>query len=454
MARGPASAQTHMADDDTTSGAGAGRQGFRLFPRPPRAGGPRVPAVLDQAAALSWRFLVVVAAVVVIVKVLIEVRLVVLPLVVALFFSTVLVPPTRWLRNHRWPAPVAAVTVMLLTLLVIGGGIALVGSAVVDELGHVGDVVSQGVDDFKEWLADGPLGISSQDLDRWTDRLGEQLSGGSTDLVDRAVRAGTLVFELLAGLILAFVITFFIVKDGARFGPWLTGVLPERYSDELSELGRRTWGTLVGYLRGIAITGVVDGLFIGIGLLVLGVPLALPLGVLTFFGAFIPLVGAASAGVVATVVALVTSGFTTALAVVALTVAVQQIEGHLLAPFVLGRAVRLHPVTILLALTAGAAVAGIVGAFLVVPFTAVAKTVIDFYRGRPQPEPPPGPLDQGNDGDDGNGDGPGDPETGDGAGDPETGDGPDDHRAGEGPGDPETSDGPGGPGRSSADLPT
>lgn len=353
-------------------------------------GGPRhepfeVPRVLDRAAALSWRFLVVAAAVFVVVKALVELRIVVLPLIVALFASTVLVPPARWLRSHRWPPSLAAMAVMLLTLAMLVGGSILFGTAVADEFGGIGEVLEEGVDDFRVWLSEGPVGMTPEDVDRWASSIGDRLSGSSETVAQELVAAGTLLFEVVAGLILAFVITFFIVKDGTGFGPWITGSLPDRYGSDLAELGVRTWATLVGYLRGVAITGLVDALFIGLGLVILGVPLALPLAVLTFFGAFVPLVGATVGGALAALVALVTSGLPTALAVVALTVAVQQVESHILAPLVLGRAVRLHPVTILLALTAGVAVAGIVGAFLSVPLAALTKTFLEFYRGRPQP---------------------------------------------------------------------
>ena len=189
------------------------------------------------------------------------------------------------------------------------------------------------------------------------------------------------------GLILCLFLTFFFVKDSERFTRWILDFAGARRADHLREIGRRSATAVSGYLRGQASVGLVDAVFIGIGLLIVGVPLVVPLAFLTFVAAFLPLVGAFVAGALAALVALVTKGFTAALIVIGITVLVQQLEGHLLAPLLLGRAVSLHPVVIILALATGAILGGIIGAFLAVPIAAVVTAVGTYLRGEPVGEP-------------------------------------------------------------------
>jgi predicted PurR-regulated permease PerM len=191
----------------------------------------------------------------------------------------------------------------------------------------------------------------------------------------------TVIGELITGLILSLFLTFFFVKDSERFTRWILDFAGRERAPHLREMGQRSATAVSGYLRGQAAVGAVDALFIGIGLAILGVPLVVPLAFLTFVAAFLPLVGAVVAGALAALVALVTKGVTTALIVVGITLLVQQLEGHLLAPLLLGRAVSLHPVVIILALAAGSILGGIIGAFLAVPIAAVVTAVGTYLRG-------------------------------------------------------------------------
>jgi putative heme transporter len=191
----------------------------------------------------------------------------------------------------------------------------------------------------------------------------------------------TLVGEVITGLILCLFLTFFFVKDSERFTRWILDFAGRERAPHLRELGRRSATAVSGYLRGQATVGAVDAVFIGIGLAIVGVPLVVPLAFLTFVAAFLPLVGAVVAGTLAALVALVTKGLTAALIVVGITLLVQQLEGHLLAPLLLGRAVALHPVVIILALAAGSILGGIIGAFLAVPIAAVVTAVGTYLRG-------------------------------------------------------------------------
>lgn len=330
---------------------------------------------LDAAAQKAWRWLVVLLAAAVLVLALAELRIVVLPVIVALLAATALVPPVEALVRRGLPRLVATWVVLLGVLGVLAALVFLLAPSVREEFADLGPTLAEAREDIEDWLAEGPLDLDEAEVDRYVEQAREQVSGRGGELASGVLAGATLVVEVVAGILLTFVLVFFLVKDGARFTAFALRAVPERHHDLARALGARAWQTSGAYLRGTAIVGVVDAAIIGVGLAVIGVPLVLPLALLTFFGAFFPLVGATLAGAVAAMVALVDGGVGTALLVVALVVLVQQVEGDVLAPLVLGRAVRLHPVVILVVLTAGAVVGGIAGAFLAVPVTAVAVAV-------------------------------------------------------------------------------
>ena len=339
-----------------------------------------VPPFLDRLAALSWRFVIIVAAAAIVITMLVKLRIVVLPIVVALFVATLLMPIVDRLRSMGAKPALAAGVTLLFAVGVIGGVFSFIVLEVIAESDTLTDDISEATDEIEDWLVDGPLGLDREQVEDGRDAIAAALDDNSEALTAGAVRFGSIALEVVAGAALAVVLLFFVLKDGHRAGDAVARIVGIDRGDDLRDLGAKAWTTMSGYLRGVAITGVVDAVIIGIGLALLGVPLVVPLMLLIFGGAFIPLVGATAAGVVAAMVALVSGGPGTAIAVGVLVLVVQQIEGDVLAPLVLGRAVRLHAVTILLALTAGSVLAGIVGAFLAVPVAAVAKTVIEHYR--------------------------------------------------------------------------
>ncbi|HKE99919.1 MAG TPA: AI-2E family transporter [Actinomycetes bacterium] len=347
---------------------------------------PAVPPGLERAAAISWRLLVVVATALAVLYLLVLLRVVVLPVIVASFAAALLAPPAFWLRRRGWPPLTATWLVFGGALLLVAGVVAVFAPLVAGELGEVRSRAIEGVEEVQRWLAGPPFRLSRAELTGYLQRAQEELSANSQGIGPRVARGVVLVGELITGSLLTLVLTFFFVKDGDTITNWLLNAASPRYREDLRAIGRRAAVAVSGYLRGVAIVGLVDGFFIGLGLVLLRVPLALPLAVLTFVGAFLPLVGAFVAGTLAALVALVSKGPIAALVVVAITVAVQQIEGHVLAPLVLGRAVKLHPVVILLALGAGAVLGGIVGAFLAVPVSAVVAAVGGYLRGREPPE--------------------------------------------------------------------
>jgi predicted PurR-regulated permease PerM len=348
---------------------------------------PDVPPALRRLAAWSWRLLVVLAAAGLVLYLLILLKVIVVPVILALFLATLLVPLVRWLEGRGWshlPAVLAVFgAAVLLLAAIVAGFVPLIGN----ELGAVRQRADEGVREVQEFIASRPFGLSEADLNRYLEQARERITENSSGLTRGAVEGVTLVGEVITGLILCLFLTFFFVKDSERFTRWILDFAGRHREYHLREIGTRSAIAVSGYLRGQATVGLVDAVFIGIGLAVIGVPLVVPLAFLTFVAAFLPLVGAFIAGALAALVALVTEGFTAALLVVGLTVLVQQLEGHLLAPLVLGRAVALHPVVIILALAAGAILGGIIGAFLAVPIAAVVTAVGTYLRGEPVGEP-------------------------------------------------------------------
>jgi putative heme transporter len=360
--------------------------GPRPDPAPDRAR-PDVPPALRKLAAWSWRLLVVLATAGLVLYLLILLKVIVVPVIVALFLATLLVPLVRWLERrgwrHIWAVVAVFVGAVLLIAAIVAGFIPLIGN----ELDTLRQRTDEGVAEVQEFIASRPFGLSEADLNRYLDQARQRFTESSSGLTRGAVEGATLIGELITGLILSLFLTFFFVKDSERFTRWILDFAGRQRERHLREIGTRSATAVSGYLRGQATVGAVDAIFIGIGLAVLGVPLVVPLAFLTFVAAFLPLVGAFVAGALAALVALVTNGLTTALLVVGLTVLVQQLEGHLLAPLLLGRAVALHPVVIILALAAGAILGGIIGAFLAVPIAAVVTAVGTYLRGEPAGEP-------------------------------------------------------------------
>jgi predicted PurR-regulated permease PerM len=344
-----------------------------------------VPAWLERAAALGWRLLVVAAAVLFVLLVISKVLVVVVPVVVALFLSTVLIPPARWLRRRGWPAALATWAVFLLALLVLAAIVALLAPNVAHDGNAVRNSTNGGIDRVQNWLVRGPFHLSRKDVKSDFNNFGDSARSHAGGF---AVRGATLVGEIAADVLLSLVLTFFFVKDGERMAASFLRLVPAHRNADARELGRRTWATLSGYIRGTAVNGLVNGSMMTVGLVIIGVPLAAPIGALTFFGGFFPIVGAIAVGALAALIALVAKGPVAALVVIGLTIVIHNVEGYLVGPLVLGRAVKLHPVAVLLALAVGGVLAGIVGAFVAVPTAAVIASVFDYYRPPVEPDLP------------------------------------------------------------------
>ncbi len=303
--------------------------------------------------------------------------LVVVPVVLALFPATLLVPVAGWLKERGVPAALASLVSILAGIGLIVCVIAVLIPVVAAEAPELADSASDGIEELEELVAD--LGIGIESVDDLLDNVQEQI-GDLGEYTGEALDAAVVAAETVTGMILVVVILFFYLKDGRRLTDGVVATLPERHRSRAATIAEQAWTTLGAYFRGQMLVALVDAVLIGLGLWILGVPLALPLAVLVFFGGLFPIVGAVVTGMVAVLVALADGGLGPALVVFALVLIVQQLESNVLEPYILGRAIHLHPLVILLSITGGAATLGILGAFLAVPAAAVTARTIEILR--------------------------------------------------------------------------
>ena len=399
-ARGPLARMTDRGSDVDDAAAPAAPNGVDVVPvsaeaapipapAPPEAAplravpvaaGDPVPRWLRSGAAIAWRLLVVVAAIAVTAYALAYLRIVVLPVIVAVLVSTVLRPPTRWLIRHRFSSGAAALTVLLAAIALLVCALAMAGAAVARQVSDLADSVQEGIREAGDALSEPPFNVSDADIDRYIDNAGEQLSDSSGALTGGVVHGAVIAGEVITGLIITLLLLFFFLKDGPSIWRWIVDTFGGRRGRQLDELARRSYFALTGYVRGLFLVGAADATMIGAGLAILGVPLVIPLMLLTFLAAFVPLIGAFTAGLAAVLIALVDGGVVTALIVLGLVVAVQQVEGHLLYPLIMGRTIHIHPIAVILALATGGILAGIIGVFISVPILTLAATALAYAR--------------------------------------------------------------------------
>lgn len=357
-----------------TVGTSSARYGQGPDQRGPLEGG------FDTAAAKSWRLLVLVAVVGIVLWILARLYLVTVPVLVALVLSTLFVPSARWLARRGMPGTLAAFVAVVGGALLCLALIALVITLFIHQAASITEALAGMRSTVLGWLQQGPLGLSSEQVTNLTGRASEQLRRNAGAIIGGVFASARILTEALAGTLLTLVLLFFFVKDGESMAQWVLTRLPDRHTPLARALGRRTWETLCGYIHGVVIVAIVDAVLIGIGLLLVGVPLALPLAVLVFFGGFFPTIGAVVSGALAVLATLISAGPIQALIIVGLVVVVQQLEGYLLHPFVMRRAVPLHPAVVLIVLTAGALLGGVAGAAFAVPVAAVLSAVGNEMR--------------------------------------------------------------------------
>nr|WP_239068868.1 AI-2E family transporter [Cellulomonas pakistanensis] len=337
---------------------------------------------MRAAAAWSWRFLLIAAATAAGLWVVGFFKVIVVSVAIALLLTVLLAPVARFLHARlRFPRGLASITSVLLLLAVVSGLVVLAGRSIASGFGDLYDQASAGVDEALAWLSDGPLGLSTDQLDDLVQQGRDQISENASSLVSGALTVTTTVGHVAAGALITLFCTFFFLLDGRTIWTWLVGLLPISVRERVHQAGRRGIVTLSGYTRTQILVAFVDATGIGLGAAILGVPLAVPLATLVFVGSFIPIVGAIATGSVAVLVALVAQGPVVALLMLGVVLLVQQIEGHVLQPFLMGHAVSLHPVAVLLVVAAGSLAAGIVGALFAVPIAAVLNTVVLYLHG-------------------------------------------------------------------------
>ncbi|HYH31251.1 MAG TPA: AI-2E family transporter [Pseudonocardia sp.] len=307
---------------------------------------------------------------------------IVLPVLLAVILATVLWPPAAWLRRHRFPAALAATAVLLAGVVVLAGLVTLITTSVSSSIPQIATSATRGIQAIQDWLSGPPLNLAQSQLDAALQTATAQLQQSVSTITTSVLTGVGSVASGVVTALLTLVLAFLFVKDGPRFLPWLQSVAGDGAGGHIAEVLRRIWKTLGEFVRVQAVVAFVDAVLIGLGLVLLGVPLALPLAVLTFLGGFVPIVGALVAGALSVLVALVSNGFTTALIVLALILLVQQLEGNVLQPVLQGRSLRLHAAVVLLAVTAGSTLYGIAGAFLSVPVVAAAAVVVRYLGER------------------------------------------------------------------------
>ncbi|MER6346633.1 AI-2E family transporter [Streptomyces sp. NPDC001595] len=339
-----------------------------------------VPWGVRVAAEAGWRLLVLAGTVWVLMRVISAVQLVVLAFVAALLITAILQPTVARLQRRGVPRGLATALTAILGFVVMGLIGWFVTWQVMENIDNLSDQVQDGIDELRRWLLDSPFHVTDKQINDIAENLREAIGANTDQITSAGLEGVTVVVETLTGILLAVFSTLFLLYDGRRIWEWTLKLVPAAARPGVAGAGPRAWRTLTAYVRGTVIVALIDAIFIGLGIYFLDVPMAVPLAVFIFLFAFIPLVGAVVSGALAVVVALVTQGVFTAVMTLVVVLAVQQIEGHILQPFILGRAVRVHPLAVVLSVAAGGMVAGIGGAVVAVPLVAVTNTVVGYLR--------------------------------------------------------------------------
>jgi predicted PurR-regulated permease PerM len=336
---------------------------------------------------LAWRFLVVIAALYVIIWVVGYLSVVVIPLSIALLLAALLAPAVSQLVSVKVPRGLAAAIVLIAGLAIVGGLLTFVIVQFSSGLPQLQKQLNQSLQQIQDWLINGPLHLRQEQLKAFINQAIGFLQNNQSSITASALTTAGTVGQLLTGFALTLFILIFFLSSGDQIWSFLVRGVPSNVRTRVDVAGRRGFASLVSYVRATAVVAVVDAVGIGTGLAIIGVPLVIPLATLVFLSAFIPIIGAVIAGGVAVLVALVTNGLVGALISLAVVIGVMQLEGHVLQPLLLGRAVRLHPLAVVLAITAGLVTAGIPGALLSVPLLAVLNAGIRSLLRETDPDP-------------------------------------------------------------------
>lgn len=365
---------------------------------------PPVSATADEtvapgmriAAAWSWRILVVAAAIALFGYLFVTLRIVAVPFMVAIVLSALLVPFSNLLQRHRWPKWLAVVVCLVAVIVVLGGLIALVVIQIRSGFPDLRKQTLMRLDDLRAFLAQDPFDLSTKDIDGYLQSAWKAIQADSSGILSGALSIGSTFGHVLAGILIVLFSTVFILIDGRGIFGWIVKLFPKRARRAVRGAGEAGWLTLTSFVRVQIFVAFIDAVGIGVGAWILGLvfggfPLVLPIAIAVFLGSFIPVVGAVLTGAIAVFVALVYLGPLPAILMLAIVVLVQQIEGHVLQPFVMGNAVKVHPVAVVLSVAGAGFIAGIPGAFFAVPLVAVLNVMIGYvargdWRSDPHPD--------------------------------------------------------------------
>lgn len=335
-----------------------------------------IPPVLRVSAALAWRTLVLAAALYLIGVVIGRLYVVVIPVAIALLLAALLAPAVGTLCRMRVPRSLSTAIVLIGGLAAVGGVFSFVINAFIDGFPSMQRQVLASLGQLRGWLATSPLHIGEAQINQFLDRAREWMQANQSALTSGALNTAGTFGSFLTGLVLALFTLIYFLYDGRRMWLFIIKLVPQHVRHRVDAAGVAGFTSLVGFVRATALVAVADAIGIGTGLALLGVPLAIPLSALVFLGGFVPVIGAVASGSVAVLVALVTKGWVVAVIVIGVVLVVQQIEGNILQPLILGRAVHLHALGVVLAISVGVVINGIVGALLAVPIIAVLNSAI------------------------------------------------------------------------------
>ncbi|WP_460722635.1 AI-2E family transporter [Nocardia heshunensis] len=350
-----------------------------------RRDGEAVHPIVRQTAEWCWRLLIIFAAVLAFAYLARKLSTVTIPMSIALLGAALMAPLVNWMQRFGVPRALGVFVALVGSLGLLAGIMTFVIEQFVTGVPQLSGEFTTSVHQVQDWLINGPLHLSNDQIRNAGDTIVKTIESNKDALTNGALTTATVIGEFFTGAFLTLFILIFFLYGGDQIWTFVTRIIPTAHRDRVRVAGKLGFGTLTGFVRATVLVALVDAIGIGSGLAILSVPLALPLASLVFIGAFIPIIGSFIAGSVAVFIALMTKGLVTALIVLGITIAVMQLEGHVLQPLLMGRAVRIHPLAVVLAIAAGIVLAGLAGGLLAVPLVAVLNTAIrSLLAGSPE----------------------------------------------------------------------
>ena len=335
-----------------------------------------VPVGVEIAASWAWRLLLIAGAGGVLIWLMRYFSEITVPIAVAVLGTALTIGAVDWLVAHRVPRLVATFMVVITMLLAFFGMLALVGQQLSTQVDDLRANVVEGISQIQDWAREGPLGLSDAQLQSWIDEAKSVISTTDSSVLTRITAVGATITHAVAGFFIALFAAFFFLYEGDRIWSWIVALFPRASRERVHSSGQTAWRSLTAFVRATVVVALIDAAGIAFAAWALGVPLTLAIGVLVFLGAFVPIIGALISGMVAVLVALVAQGPWTALFMLLAVIAVQQLESHVLQPFLMGQFVAVHPLAIIIAIAAGVVVAGVVGALIAVPLAACLNGIV------------------------------------------------------------------------------